>query len=71
MNEENTWTVSPQPFIKHSIGECVEQDKNGIVGREVRLSSRPVQEQMGQVVEASHYGVVVPLGGAVACRIRV
>lgn len=28
----NTWIVSPQPFIEYGVGECVEQDENGIVG---------------------------------------
>lgn len=46
----------------------MEQDKDGVIGREVGLSSCPIQEQMGQIVEASHYGVVVPLGGTVACQ---
>lgn len=59
--------MSPQPLIKNGISECVEQDKDGVVGGEVSLSSCPVQEQMGQVVEAPHHGVISPLGGAVAC----
>lgn len=60
--------MSPQPFVKYGIGEGVEQDKDGVIGGKVSLSSCPVQKQVSQVVEAPHYGVVVPLGGAVACQ---
>lgn len=60
--------MPPQPFIKYRVGKGVEQDEDGVVRGEVSLSSCPVQEQMSQVVEASHYRVVVPLGGAVACQ---
>lgn len=60
--------MSPQPFIKYRVGVGVEQHKDGVVGGEVSLSSCAIQEQMGQVVEAPHHRVVVPLGGTVACR---
>ncbi len=60
--------MSPQPFIKYSVGVGVEKDEDGVIGREVSLSSSAVQEQMGQVVEAPHHRVVHPLGGAVACQ---
>lgn len=60
--------MSPQPFVKYGVGVGVQQDKDGVVGGQVGLSSRPVQEQMRQVVEAPHYGVVVAFGGAVAWR---
>lgn len=63
-----TWTVSPQPFVKYSIGVGVEQDEDGVIGREVSLSSCAIQEQVCQVVKAPHHRVVVPLGGAVACQ---
>lgn len=61
-----TWAVSPQPFIKYSVGVGVQQHEDGVVWREVSLSSCAVQEQMRQVVEAPHRGVVVALWGAVA-----
>lgn len=61
-----TWAVSPQPFIKYSVGVGVQQHEDGVVWREVSLSSCAVQEQMSQVVEAPHRGVVVALWGAVA-----
>lgn len=60
--------MSPQPFIKDGVSEGVEQDEDGVIGGEVGLSPSSIQEQMGQVVETSHYGVVVPLGGAVSCQ---
>ena len=63
-----TWTVSPQPLVKDGVGEGVQQHEDGVVGGEVGLPARPVQEQVGQVVQAPHRGVVVPLGGTVACR---
>lgn len=46
----------------------MEQDEDGVIGWEVSLASCPIQEEMGQVVEAPHNGVIVPLGGAVACQ---
>lgn len=64
-SHNSTWTVSPQPFVKYGVSVGVEQDKDGVVGGQVSLSSSSVQKQMSQVVEAPHYGVVVPLGGAV------
>lgn len=60
--------MSPQPFVKYGVGVGVEQNKDGVIGGQVSLSSSSIQEQMSQVVEASHYGVVVPLGGAVTCQ---
>ena len=45
-----TRAVSPQPLVKDGIREGVQQDKDGVVGGEVGLSARPVQEQVGQVV---------------------
>lgn len=58
--------MSPQPLVKDGVGVGVQQDKDGVVGGEVGLTARPVEEQMSQVVEAPHHGVVVALGGAVA-----
>lgn len=66
-----TWTVSPQPFVKYGVSVGVEQDKDGVVGGQVSLSSSSIQKQMGQVVEAPHYGVVVPLGGAVTYQSNI
>lgn len=63
-----TWTVSPQPFVEYSVGVGVQQDEDGVVGRQVSLPACAVQEQVCQVVEASHHWVIVPLGGAVACN---
>lgn len=57
--------MSPQPFVEYGVSVGVEQNEDGVVGGQVSLSSSSIQEQMGQVVEASHYGVVVPLGGTV------
>lgn len=54
------------PLVKDCISEGVQQDKDGVVGREVSLSARPIEEEMGQVVEAADHGVIHPLGGAVA-----
>lgn len=54
------------PLVEDCIGEGVQQDKDGVVGREVSLSACPVEEEMGQVVEAADHGVVHPLGGAVS-----
>lgn len=62
-----TWTVSPQPLIENSVGVSVQQHKDGVIGRKVSLATCSIQEQVCKVVEASHHGVVVPLGGAVAC----
>lgn len=61
-----TWTVPPQPLVKNGVGVGVQQDEDGVVGGQVGLSARPVQEQVSQVVEAPHDGVVVAFGGAVA-----
>lgn len=63
---KSTWLVPAKPLIKDGVGEGVQQDEDGVVGREVSLSARPVEEEMGQVVEAADHGVVHPLGGAVA-----
>lgn len=63
---KSTWLVPAKPLIEDGVGEGVQQDKDGVVGREVSLSARPVEEEMGQVVEAADHGVVHPLGGAVA-----
>lgn len=62
----STRLVPAEPLVKDGIGEGVQQDKNGIVGREVSLSAGPVEEEVGQVVEAADHGVVSPLRGAVA-----
>ena len=62
-----TGAVSPQPLVEDGVGVGVEQDEDGVVGGEVGLAAGAVQEQMGQVVQAADGGVVVPLGGAVAC----
>lgn len=61
-----TWLVPAQPLVKDSISEGVQQDKDGIVGGEVSLSACPIEEEVGQVVEAADYWVIHPLGGAVA-----
>lgn len=61
-----TRLVPADPLVEDRIGEGVQQDKDGVVGREVSLSARPVEKEMGQVVEAADHGVVHPLGGAVA-----
>ncbi len=34
------------------------------------LSARPVEEKVGQVVEAADHRVIHPLGGTVALKIR-
>lgn len=60
--------MSSQPLVKYSVSVSVQQDEDGVIGREVSLSSRPIQEEVGQIMEAPHNRVVVPLGGAVACR---
>lgn len=60
-----TWTVSAQPFVKDGVSEGVQQHEYGVVGGEMRLSARPVQKQMSQVMQTAHRGVVVPLRGAV------
>ncbi len=61
-----TWLVPAEPLVEDCVGECVQQDKDGIVGREVSLSACPVEEEVGQVVEAADHRVVHPLGGTVA-----
>lgn len=63
--------MSSQPLVKYGVSVGVEQDKDGVVGRQVSLAACPIQEQMGQVMEAPHHGVVVSLGGAVACQKNV
>lgn len=55
-----------KPLVEDGVGEGVQQDKDGVIGREVSLSTRPVEEEVGQVVEAADHGVIHPLGGAVA-----
>lgn len=60
--------VPAKPLIKDSVGEGVQEDEDGIVGGQVGLPSGAVQEEVGQVVQASHYGVVVTLWVAVACH---
>lgn len=65
-----TCSVPGKPLVKDGIGERVQQDKDGVVGREVSLSARPVEEKVSQVVEAADHGVVHPLGGAVALTIQ-
>lgn len=67
----NTWSVSSQPLVKYGVSVGVEQDKDGVIGRQVSLATCPIQEQMGQVMEAPHHGVVVSFGGAVACQNNV
>lgn len=59
--------MSPQPFVENSVGVSVQQDKDGVIGRKVSLAPCAVQEQVCKVVEASHHGIIVPLGSAVAC----
>lgn len=55
-----------QPLVEHSVGEGVQQDEDGVIGREVGLPARAVEEEMGEVVEAADHWVVHPLWGAVA-----
>lgn len=59
--------MSSQPFIENSVGVSVQQDKDGVVGRKVSLAPCAIQEQVCKVVEASHHGIIVPLGSTVAC----
>lgn len=61
-----TCLVPAEPLVEDGVGERVQQDKDGIVGRKVSLSARPVEEEVSQVVEAADHRVVHPLGGAVA-----
>ena len=61
-----TWCVAAEPLVEDCVGEGVQQDKDGIVGREVSLPARPIEKEVGQVVEAADHRVVRPLGGAVA-----
>ena len=65
-----TWLVPAEPLIKDCVSEGVQQDKDGIIGREVSLPARPVEEEVGQVVEAADHRVVHPLRGAVALKIQ-
>lgn len=57
--------MSPEPLVKDGISEGVQQDKDGVVWRQVGGSARAVQEQMCQVVQTSHHWVVGPGRGAV------
>ena len=61
-----TATVSPEPLVEDGVGEGVQQNEDRVVGGQVSLAPRAVQEQVGQVVEAADPRVVHPLGGAVA-----
>lgn len=61
-----TCLVPAEPLVEDRIGERVQQDKDGVIGREVSLSARPVEEEVGQVVQAADYRVIRPLGGTVA-----
>lgn len=58
--------MSPKPLIKDGIGEGVEQDEDGVVRGQVCLSTSTIQEQVSQIVQATHHWVVVTLRGAVA-----
>jgi len=61
-----TWLVPAEPLIKYCIGEGVQQDKYGIIGWQVSLSTCPIEKEVGQIVEAADDGVIHPLGGTVA-----
>lgn len=61
-----TWLVPAEPLVKDCVSEGVQQDEDGIVGREMSLSARPIEEEVSQVVEAANHWVVCPLRGAVA-----
>ena len=61
-----TWAVPAQPLVKDGVSEGVQQDEDGVVRGQVRLSPGPVQEQVGQVVEAADHRVISPLRGRVA-----
>lgn len=58
--------VSPKPLVKDGICEGVQEDEDGVVGWQVSLPPSAVQEEVGQVVQAPHNGVVVTLWVAVA-----
>ena len=58
--------MSPEPLVEDGVGEGVQQDEDGVVGGQVGLPPRAVQEQVGQVVDAADRRVVQPPGGAVA-----
>lgn len=58
-----------EPLVKDCISKGVKQDKDGIIGRQVSLSTRPVEEEVGQIVKTADHWVVHPLGGAVALKL--
>lgn len=62
--------MSAEPLIKDRISEEEAQDKDGIVRRRASLSTCPLQEGVGQVVEAADDGVLRPSGGAVAKKTK-
>lgn len=58
--------MSPEPLFEDGVSVGVEQDEDGVIRRQVGLSPGTVQEQVGQIVQASHHRVVGTLRGAVA-----
>lgn len=64
-----TRLMPAEPLVKDCIGKGVKQDKDGIIGRQVSLSTRPVEEEVGQIVKTADHWVVHPLGGAVALKL--
>ena len=61
----HTWLVPAQPLVEDGISEGVQQDKYGVVGRQVSLSACPVEEEVGQVVEAADDRIIYPLRSTV------
>ena len=41
-----TRLVPAEPLVEDGVGERVQQDEDGIVGRKVSLSARPVEEEV-------------------------
>ena len=41
-----TCLVPAEPLVEDGVGERVQQDEDGIVGRKVSLSARPVEEEV-------------------------
>lgn len=58
--------MSPKPLVKDGVSEGVEQDEDGVVRGQVCLSTSTIQEQVSQIVQASHHRIVGTLGGTVA-----
>lgn len=60
-----TWLVPAEPLVKDRIGKGVQQDKYGVIGRQVSLSTCPIEKEVGQVVEAADDRVIHPLRSTV------